>query len=144
MVTGKISGLLSLTLIASSALGFQILATDAWLWTAAASHALGLAVFTIFDLFLAATVLWKSKFAILGLVLGLVELVAMNVDMYIGAPAGVPQDAFRNYLQSNSAFSVLLWIQPVIIGIAIVAFRFRSTTTLHKKSGTSTPVKVSV
>jgi hypothetical protein len=143
LVTGKISGLLSLTLIASSALGLQILATDTWLWTAATSHALGLAVFTVFDLFLAATVLWKSKLAILGLVLASVELAAMTADMFVGAPMGVPQAVFRNYLQSNSAFSVLLWIQPVIIGIAIVAFRFRSTTILDKKSGISTHVNVS-
>jgi hypothetical protein len=141
---GKIGGLLSLALITSSALGFQILVTDEWLWTAAKSHALGLVVFTASDLFLAATVFWKSKFAVLGLVLALVELAAMTADMYIGAPAGVPQAAFRMYLQSDSAFSVLLWIQPVIIGIAIVALRFRSTTIMHRKLGISTPLKVSV
>jgi len=140
---GKISRLLSVTLITSGVLGFQILATDVWLRTTAPSHALGLAVFAIFDLIFAAIVLWKPKFALVGFFLAFVELAAMTADMYVGAPAGVAQDAFRIYLQSDSAFSLLLWLQPVVIGIAIIVFRFRSMTTLDKKLGMSTPVKVS-
>jgi hypothetical protein len=144
LATGKINGLLSLTLIVSSVLGFQILATDNWLWAAAKSHALGLAIFAGFDLILATTVSWKPKFAILGFVLALTELAAMTADMYVGAPAGVSQDAFRIYLQADSAFSVLLWTQPVVIGIAIITIRFRSTTLLNKGSVISRRMKVPI
>jgi len=144
LARGKISALLSLTLVASSALGFQILATDSWLWTAAKSHVVGLAVFTGFDLVLAAAIMWKPKFAILGFVLALVELAAMTGDMYMGAPAGVSQDLFRIYLQSDSAFSVLLWTQPVVIGIAIIVIRFRFTAALRKESVVSRQMKLPV
>jgi hypothetical protein len=112
----------------SSLLGFEILATDEYLWEAAASHAYGLAVFTGLSITFVALMLKRPKFAVFAiLLLALLELAAMTADMYVGAPSGVPQADFRIYLLSDSAFSALLWAQPVIIGIAIVALRLRQS-----------------
>lgn len=127
--TKIINALLATTLLASVVVGFEMLATDGYLWSAAQSHALGLLAFTILALVLAAAVLRLpmrftkyAKYAFVGAaLLSTIELLLMIGDTFLGAPNGTPQAAFTAYLLSDIAFVALLGIQPVILATGLTA-----------------------
>ncbi len=115
---------LSITLVISGLLGIQILLNDKWLWSTAPSHAYGLVGFVAIDALLTLA-LWNSRFrlAILGATLvSSFQLGAMLADLVSGQPMGVPTIAFRNYLLSDSSYVALLFIQAMILVVAIGAF----------------------
>ncbi len=113
-------GVLSSALMASGLVGVQILTTDEWLWNAGPTHAYGLMIFAFFALVLAGAVWRLPKYALVGaLLLAVIQFAAMTADLFIGAPAGVQQSEFRIYLLGNTAFVILLEIQPIVLGIAI-------------------------
>jgi hypothetical protein len=111
---------LSTSLAASALVGFQILVTDYWLWSAAPTHAYGLVAFVTLDFALIFGV-WKvTRLAIFGaLMTATVQLVAMLGDIIAGEPAGLPVAVFRNYLLADSAYLGLLFTQGLIMAIAI-------------------------
>jgi hypothetical protein len=111
---------LSGALLVSGAVGARILTTDGWLWAAAPTHAYGLITFVVMDLVLTVA-LWRgTRYAQAGAVtLALVQFLAMAGDLSGYSPSGVPSDVFRSYLLSNSAFVVLLAIQPAIAGLGL-------------------------
>jgi len=116
---------LSLALLISGAIGTKILASDTFLWAAAPSHAEGLIGFVVLDVVLAFMVLRVLKLTETGAaILSLVQFAAMAADLTIYTPSGVPAQLFRNYLQGDVLFVVLLAIQPVIACIGIWARRW--------------------
>ena len=130
---------LSAALAGSSLVGARILTTDAWLWAAAPTHAYGLIVFAVLDLFLIAA-LWRGikysrPFAI---VLAAVQFLAMAGDLAgLSLPVGVSAASFRTYLLSDNAFVVLLSMQPIIAGLGIVDRTQVRTKALHEGESTA-------
>ena len=124
-----VDALLASTLLASVAIGLEMLATDNFLWSAALSHALGLLAFTILALVLAVALLRLpvsftryAKYAFLGSsLLSTIQLLLMVGDTIVGAPNGISQAAFSAYLYSDSAFVALLGIQPVTVTTGLSA-----------------------
>jgi hypothetical protein len=116
--------ILTVLLVASALVGVDILSTDGWLWYVAPTHAYGLIAFVLLD-FALTIVLWrKARPAAIGAALfGVVQFVAMFGDIIMGEPAGVPIGLWRSYLLSDTAFTVLLGIQLVIVASAILAAR---------------------
>jgi hypothetical protein len=117
---------LTALLVVSALVGIEILSTDEWLWYVAPTHAYGLVAFVVLDCALA-IVLWrKTRPAAIGAALfGAVQFVAMFGDIITGEPAGVPMGLWRSYLLGDTAFTVLLAIQLVIVASAILAARTR-------------------
>lgn len=121
--TKIVNAVLASTLVASALVGFEMLATDRYLWIAAPTHALGLLAFTTLALVLAYGVVRLparftryAKYAFLtAVLLSTAQLVLMVGDTIAGAPSGVPQAAFAAYLLNDSAFLVLLGIQPLVL-----------------------------
>ena len=124
-----VNALLASTLLASVAIGLEMVATDSFLWSAAPSHAIGLLAFTLLALVLAVALLKLpvsftryAKYAFLGAsLLSTIQLTLMIGDTIVGAPIGISQAAFSAYLLSNSAFTALLGIQPVTVTTGISA-----------------------
>ena len=117
----KISGgvVLSTALLASSALGIYILATDNFLRYAAPTHYEGLAVFVLIDTALIMALWRQIRFAALAAMLAaIVQLVAMLGDVVAGQPAGVSTSAFAIYLLTDTAFVGLLTAQGIIIALS--------------------------
>lgn len=113
-------GILSAALLASAAVGTLILATDTWLWFSSPTHAYGLAAFVAIDIALVASMWRRTRFVIGGAMMAAaIQLIAMLGDTVAGEPAGVPSNAFRSYLLTNTAFLALLAIQSVIIVLGI-------------------------
>ena len=111
---------LSAALGASALVGVRILATDYWLWSAAATHAYGLAAFVALDCALIVAVWRVTRLSILGVLLtATTQLVAMLGDIVAGEPAGLPAAVFRSYLLSDTAYLGLLISQCLIMAIAI-------------------------
>ena len=104
--------------------GMEILSSDEWLWYVAPTHVYGLIVFVFLD-FALAIALWRStRLAAIGAVLfGVLQFVAMFGDIIIGQPAGVPIGLWRSYLLSDTAFTLLLGMQLIIVVSAILAMR---------------------
>lgn len=123
----------SVVLLLSAAVGAYILATDAYLWSTAPTHAYGLGAFTVIDLALIAG-LWKMpRIAIPGaLLLGLIQLGAMSGDLFFGTMTFssdvTTAAAFSKYLLGDSAFVTLLGIQAALIVAGIAAFAIRRGT----------------
>lgn len=111
---------LSVSLAASALVGVQILSTDYWLWSTAATHAYGLMVFVVLDIVLILG-MWKAtRPAIFGaLFTATAQLVAMLGDIVGGQPLGTPAAAFRSYLLADTAYLGLLIVQALILAIAI-------------------------
>ena len=132
----KIRIVLSAALAASGVVGARILTTDGWLWSAAPTHAYGLTAFVAIDILLIAA-LWRgTRLAEIGAAsLSVVQMLAMAGDLLGFSPVGVPSDVFRNYLLNNSSFMALLYIQPVIAGLAISARRMRGPVDPSKYKG---------
>ena len=132
----KIRIALSTALAASGLVGTQILTTDEWLWYAAPTHAYGLIAFVAIDVLLIAA-LWRgTRLAETGAVsLAVIQLLAMAGDLAGFSPVGVSSGVFRNYLLSNSSFMALLYIQPVVAGLAIFARRMRGPIDPNKYAG---------
>src|SRR5207302_6915770 len=111
---------LSAALGASALVGVRILATDYWLWSAAATHAYGLAAFVALDCALIVAVWRVTRLSSLGALLtATIQLVAMLGDIVAGEPAGLPAAVFRSYLLSDTAYLGLLISQCLILAIAI-------------------------
>jgi hypothetical protein len=120
---------LSAALLGSSAVGANILATDAWLWAAAPTHAYGLIAFAVLDVALVAA-LWRGVKYSRPFAIGLaaVQFMAMAGDLAgLSLPSGVSATIFRNYLLNDSPFVILLAIQPVIAGLGVLD-RAQATT----------------
>ena len=112
--------ILSAALGISALVGIQILATDYWLWSAAATHAYGLVAFVGLDLALIFAVWRITRIAVFGALLtATFQLVAMLGDIVGGQPAGLPAVVFRNYLLADTAYVGLLVTQGLIMAIAI-------------------------
>ena len=117
----KISGgvVLSTALLASSALGIYIMATDNFLRYVAPTHYEGLAVFVLIDTALIMALWRQRRFAALAAMLAaIVQLVAMLGDVVAGQPAGVSASAFATYLLTDMAFVGLLTAQGIIIALS--------------------------
>ena len=111
---------LSVSLGASALVGVQILSTDYWLWSAAATHAYGLMVFVALDIMLILGMWRATRPAIFGALLtATAQLVAMLGDIIGGQPLGTPAAAFRSYLLADTAYLGLLIAQAFIMTIAI-------------------------
>jgi len=111
---------LSAALGASALVGVRILATDYWLWSAAPTHAYGLAAFVALDFALILAVWRVTRLSILGALLtATVQLGAMLGDIVAGEPAGLPSAVFRSYLLSDTAYLGLLISQCLIMAITI-------------------------
>src|SRR5437660_9579128 len=111
---------LSAALGASALVGVRILATDYWLWSAAPTHAYGLAAFVALDFALILSVWRVARLSILGALLtATVQLAAMLGDIVAGEPAGLPAAVFRSYFLSDTAYLVLLISQCLIMSISI-------------------------
>jgi hypothetical protein len=119
--------ILSATLLASAAIGTQIVLTDQYLLAAAPSHYYGLAAFVAIDVILALA-LWKRvRFgSVVSIALATVQAIAMLGDVLTYSTPDVPQQAFRSYLLKNPAFMALLVVQPIILGLAFAATNVRS------------------
>ncbi len=119
----KLQAVPPVLLVASAALGIEILWTDSWLWSSPV-HSYGLIAFVVFDLVLA-TVGWKAtKLAATGSGLfGAIQFSAMVGDALMGQPAGVPARAWESYLLGNLSFMVLLGVQMLIVAWAILSSR---------------------
>jgi len=111
---------LSAALGASALVGARTLATDYWLWSAAPTHAYGLAAFVALDFALILVVWRMTRLSILGALLtATVQLAAMLGDIVAGEPAGLPAAVFRSYLLSDTAYLGLLISQCLIMAVAI-------------------------
>jgi hypothetical protein len=127
--TKIINAVLASTLLAAVAVGTEMLVSDTWLWSAAPTHAMGLLGLTVLGLFFAFGVLklptQYARYARLtfagAALLAAVQLLLMVGDTIVGAPGGVPQDAFRAYLLSDPAFVTLLGIQPITLLTGLAA-----------------------
>jgi hypothetical protein len=118
----------SAVLVVSAVVGAAILASDAYLWSAAPSHAYGLVVFAVLDLVLAGTVWRLTRLSLLGSgLLGLVQFAAMAGDVFTGQPTGVPAHIWEQYLLGDVYFVALLVIQPVLTAISLVVAMQRVT-----------------
>jgi len=123
----------SAVLLLSAAVGAYILATDAYLWATAPTHAYGLAAFTVIDLALTAG-LWKMpRIATPGaFLLGLIQLGAMSGDLFFGTMTFssdvTTAAAFSKYLLGDYAFVALLGIQAALVVVGITAFVMRRRT----------------
>jgi hypothetical protein len=115
---------LTALLVVSALVGIEILSTDEWLWYVAPTHAYGLIAFVVLDCALA-IILWrKTRPAAIGAALfGVIQFAAMAGDIVMGEPSGVPTGLWRSYLLSDTAFTVLLGIQLVIVASALLAAR---------------------
>ncbi|MDA4113983.1 MAG: hypothetical protein OK474_08050 [Thaumarchaeota archaeon] len=113
------------TFLAASALvGIEILSSDEWLWYVAPTHAYGLILFVLLDSALAVALWRTTRLAAIGSALfGAVQFAAMFGDIIMGQPAGVPIGLWRSYLLSDTAFTLLLCIQLIIVASAILASR---------------------
>ena len=121
-----VRGILSATLVVSATIGILILLDDQYLWATATSHAYGLIAFVTFDLVLATTI-WKKTWlaSLLSIALATVQATAMLGDVFTYSTTDVSQEAFRSYLLNNAAFIALLFIQPIILGLAFGASNLR-------------------
>lgn len=118
--------ILSAVLLVSAAVGGYILATDSYLWTAAPTHAYGLAALTVVDLALIVGLWRMPRIAIIGSVLlGLVQLGTMGGDVFFGtltySSNGTTASAFSKYLLGNASFVTLLGIQAILIVVGLGA-----------------------
>jgi hypothetical protein len=112
--------ILSVALAGSALVGFGILSTDFWLWSAAPSHAYGLMIFVVLDVVLIIGTWRGIRLTRYGTLLtAFLQLVAMLGDVVAGQPAGTPAAAFRSYLLADTPYLGLLIIQSLIIVIAI-------------------------
>src|SRR5262249_26128711 len=100
---------IAIGLVASSLLGSWILVNDQWLWSAAMTHAYGLAGFVIINLVLAFLVVsWKTSWPTrLVSMATFVQAAAMLGDLVGGQPMGIPAEAFRQYLLGDRSFVAL-------------------------------------
>jgi hypothetical protein len=115
--------ILSAALAGSAFVGFGILSTDFWLWSAAPSHAYGLMIFVVLDIMLIIGTWREIRLTGFGTLLtAVLQLVAMLGDVVAGEPAGTPAAAFRSYLLADASYLGLLIIQSLIIVIAIGAW----------------------
>ena len=115
---------LTALLVASALVGIEILNSDEWLWYVAPTHAYGLIVFVVLDSALAIGLWRTTRLAAVGAALfGAIQFVAMFGDIVLGEPAGVPIGLWRSYLLSDTAFTLLLGIQLIIVASAILAAR---------------------
>jgi hypothetical protein len=119
--------ILTALLVASALVGIEILRSDEWLWYVAPTHAYGLIVFVVLDSALAIA-LWRTiRLAAIGSGLfGAVQFVAMAGDIIVGQPAGVPSGLWRSYLLSDTAFTLLLGIQLIIVTSASIVTRMNA------------------
>jgi hypothetical protein len=117
---------LTAALAGSAVIGLWIIATDAWLWSVAPEHALGLIAFVGFDAILAAA-LWKMvrPATLATVVFAGIQLVAMAGDLVFYRPLGVASEVWVGYLLGNLSFMSLLVLQVAIIGIAAGAVATR-------------------
>ena len=121
---------LSIALVISGWLGIEILANDAWLWSAAPSHAYGLMVFVAIDLILALALFVKINLATLGAgLISIVQLGAMLADSALGQPQGISSSVFSMYLFSDTSYIALLVVQATILLVAAVP---TAISLLHK------------
>jgi len=100
----------------SALVGLSIVASDAYLWAAAPTHAYGLIGFMGVDLFLIAA-LWRGTphAGTLIILLATAQLLAMGGDLSgLSLPAGIAASGFTSYLLSDPSFVVLLSLQPAI------------------------------
>jgi hypothetical protein len=112
--------ILATALAVSAFIGFQILSTDYWLWSAAPTHAYGLIVFVALDIALIIGTWRATRFAIFGTLLtAIVQFGAMLGDAIAGEPAGLPAAVFRSYLLADTAYLGLIITQGLIMAIAI-------------------------
>ncbi|HLQ06488.1 MAG TPA: hypothetical protein VK126_01895 [Nitrososphaerales archaeon] len=128
----KVQAVVSVLLIASAAVGIEVLRTDGWLWSAAPLHAYGLIAFVALDLLLAG-ISWRvTRLAIIGSALfGGIQFIAMVGDVFMGQPAGIPAAVWESYLLGDTPFMVLLGIQVVIIAWAILSTRIMANHMLR-------------
>jgi len=100
----------------SALVGLSIVASDAYLWAAAPTHAYGLMAFMGVDLFLIAA-LWRGAphAGTLVILLATVQLLAMGGDLAgLALPPGIQAEGFTSYLLSDPPFVTLLVLQPAI------------------------------
>lgn len=120
----KVQLVVSVLLIASAAVGIEIMRRDSWLWSASPVHAYGLIVFVTLDLVLAGTSWRVTRLATTGSALfGGIQIAAMVGDVFMGQPAGVPAGVWESYLLGDMPFTVLLGLQVVIVAWAILSTR---------------------
>jgi hypothetical protein len=114
----------------ASIFSVEILSLDKWLWSVSPQHAFGLILFLIIDIVLVLAILRRIRLATTGaLIISLVQLSAMIVDLFGGAPPSTPGATFTQYLLGNAAFDGLLIVQ----GIILVAATLRVTRQYPRK-----------
>jgi hypothetical protein len=125
---------LAAALIASSLVGVKILLTDSYLWFAAPSHAYGLIGFVCLDVAVAVALWNRTRIpAFAAVLLALVQFGAMAGDLFIGSPTGVPATVFRAYLLGDESYVLLLGIQPIIAGLAVIVLARRGSVTIDMR-----------
>jgi len=120
--TKLLKAVLAISLLLSAALGAHILATDAYLWAEAPSHAYGLVAFVVIDMIAAAGMFGLPRVTrIVAFLLPVIQLAAMGGDFYmgLGSPGSLIQESFRDYLLNDVAFMILLVLQAVVVGFAL-------------------------
>ena len=128
----RIAFALSVGLFLSAELGGNILSSDAFLWAAAPTHALGLVAFVGIDLLLI-TALWGGfRYAgTLCIVMAAVQFLAMAGDLAgLQPPSGMTASAFRNYLLGNILYVPLFALQPAIAALGLLFRRNRHASHL--------------
>jgi hypothetical protein len=126
--------ILSVSLLFSAVIGTSIVLTDAYLWSAAPTHALGLIGFITLDIALAIALSNRISLAsLLSIGLSAVQAIAMLGDILAYSTPDVPQKAFRAYLLNSPAFMALLVVQLVILALAIGATNLRYEYKLIQK-----------
>lgn len=121
---------LSAGLFLSAELGENILSSDAFLWTAAPTHAYGLMAFVCVDLVLIAALWYGMRYAgtstivryagTLTIVLASVQFLAMVGDLAgLQPPLGMTPSAFRSYLLSDNLYVALFAFQPTIAAFGV-------------------------
>jgi len=120
----------SLLLLASGAVGAEIILTDGWLRSASPYHAYGLVAFVVIDLFLAGASWGIPRLATKGSGLfGTIQFAGMIADIFAGQPTGVPVGVWEGYLVGDAFFMALLGIQAAIVGWAALSARMISNQT---------------
>jgi hypothetical protein len=133
-----------LALLAISAgLGGAILAVDRVLWNYGRSHAYGLVAFVVVDVLLIGLLFARPRSMLLGTaVWAVVQFIILLGNVVVGAQLGVEaftQEEFTQYLLGLSqarlmtessfyvlspyAYDILLILQPLTAGLAVLGFR---------------------
>jgi Rieske Fe-S protein len=129
----RLQTLIGLLLFLSAGVGLYLLATDRSLWLLAISHAVGLIIIVVFDLFLGILSLtsWKRAY-IPSIAAALLGFVLQLGDIFTAPQYGLTIPYFADYLFGLWAFDLLLALQVAIILAAVVGRPYALTLSRRK------------